>query len=108
MAAAGDEGRKTVSEDIVATVREAIRACEGPSSSGYYGCDNELLERQTGLDQQTVSTALRQLWKSGEVEGILTARGAPPHLASIKLVATNGRLWGDRGTFEYYHRPSSR
>jgi len=61
-------------------------------------CNNELLDRETGLDPEIVDQVLDSLWKSDQIEGIFTIGGRHPSLDDIRRVLPDRpRLWGEDG-----------
>ena len=78
-----------------------VLAVIGLYEDGTQDCNNVVLDRETGLGQVTVDEVLEHLWKSDQIEGILTLGGRHPSLDSIRRVLPDrDRLWGDDGRYQ--------
>ena len=63
-------------------------------------CNNALIDGETGLDPKTVDEVLDHLWKTDQIEGILTLGGRHPSLDDIRRVLPDReRLWGEDGRY---------
>ena len=63
-------------------------------------CDNQLIDRETGLAPATVDAVLDDLWRTERIEAIRGPGDRTPSLAKIRRVlADRERLWGDDGTY---------
>ena len=63
-------------------------------------CDNQLIDRETGLGPDTVDAVLDELWRTGRIEAMLGDGDRRPSLVKIRRVlADRERLWGDDGTY---------
>jgi hypothetical protein len=63
-------------------------------------CNNALIDHETGLESTTVGEVLDYLWKTDQIEGIMTLGGRNPSLDSIRRVLPDrDRLWGDDGRY---------
>ena len=61
-------------------------------------CNNALIDHETGLDSTTVDEVLDHLWKTDQIEGIMTLGGRDPSLDSVRRVLPErDRLWGAEG-----------
>jgi hypothetical protein len=61
-------------------------------------CNNVLIDYETGLDSATVDEVLDHLWKTDQVEGIMTFGGRNPSLDGLRRVLPErNRLWGTDG-----------
>lgn len=89
-------------EEHLAKVRAAIEANEGPDDKGAYPCSHELLVEQTGLSGPEVAAVVGQLWKAGEIEGILTIGGGVKHhlLGIHRVLPDRARIWGADGYYK--------
>jgi hypothetical protein len=77
-----------------------VFAVIGLYEDGTEDCNNALLDQETGLDPNTVDQVLEYLWKSDQIEVILTLGGRHPSLDSIRRVLPDRqRLWGDDGRY---------
>jgi hypothetical protein len=64
-------------------------------------CNNALIDHETGLEAATVDQVLDHLWKTGQIEGIVTLGGRNPSLDNIRRVLPEReRLWGDDGRYQ--------
>lgn len=80
-------------------VKEVL-AVIGLYEDGTQDCNNALIDRETGLKSTTVDEVLEHLWKSDQIEGILTLGGRHPSLDTIRRVLPDrDRLWGDDGRY---------
>jgi hypothetical protein len=77
-----------------------ILAVIGLHEDSDQDCNNELLDRETGLDPEIVDQALDALWRSDRIEGIFTLGGRHPSLDDIRRVLPDRpRLWGEDGMY---------
>ena len=77
-----------------------ILAVIGLFEDGDEDCNNVLLDHETGLDSTTVDEVLDFLWKSDQIEGIMTLGGRHPSLDDIRRVLPDRpRLWGEDGRY---------
>jgi hypothetical protein len=66
-------------------------------------CNNALIDHETGLDSATVDEVLDYLWKTDQIEGIMTLGGHSPSLDDIRRVLPDReRLWGDDGRYQHH------
>jgi hypothetical protein len=64
-------------------------------------CNNALLDDETGMDPKTVDEVLDYLWKTDQIEGIMTLGGRNPSLDDIRRVLPDReRLWGEDGRYQ--------
>ena len=78
-----------------------VLAVIGLYEDGNEDCNNVLLDHETGLDPVTVDEVLEFLWKSDQVEGILTLGGRSPSLDDVRRVLPDReRLWGEDGRYQ--------
>ena len=77
-----------------------VLAVIGLYEDGTEDCNNAVLDVETGLNPTTVDEALEHLWKSDQIEGILTLGGRITSLDSIRRVLPDRDwLWGDDGRY---------
>jgi hypothetical protein len=64
-------------------------------------CDNQLIDRETGLDPGTVDAVLDQLWRDGRIEAIRGPGERSPSVVKVRRVLPDREpLWGDDGTYK--------
>jgi hypothetical protein len=82
-------------------VIQAIEQHEGPQPDGAFDCTNDVIVEATGLDKTVVASALHDLWKSDQIEGVLTLGGVNPYLVGIvRVLPGRDRLWGRDGRYK--------
>jgi hypothetical protein len=60
-------------------------------------CNNALIDLESGLNLATVDEVLGYLWKSNQIEGIMTPGGRNPSLVGIlRVLPGRDQLWGTR------------
>ncbi|MGP0109382.1 MAG: hypothetical protein ACLPR9_11085 [Acidimicrobiales bacterium] len=75
-----------------------VLAAIGLYEDGDEDCNNALIDLESGLNPATVDEVLDYLWKSIQIEGIMTPGGQNPSLVGILLVLPDKeRQWGDDG-----------
>jgi len=78
-----------------------VLAIIGLYEDGDEDCNNALIDHEAGLDLATVDEVLDYLWKTDQIEGIMTLGGRNPSLDSIRRVLPDReRLWGDDGRYQ--------
>ena len=61
-------------------------------------CNNALIDHETGLSSATVDKVLDYLWRTDQIEGIMTLGGRNPSLDDVRRVLPGrDRLWGEDG-----------
>jgi hypothetical protein len=79
---------------------EEVLAVIGLYEDADQDCSNVLIDHETGLDSATVDEVLDYLWKSDQIEAIMTLGGRSPSLDYIRRVLPDReRLWGDDGRY---------
>jgi hypothetical protein len=85
----------------IQAVLNAIEQYEGPQPDGAFDCTNDVIVAATGLDQAVVASALHDLWKSEQIEAVLTLGGVKPYLNGIvRVLPGRDRLWGRDGRYK--------
>jgi hypothetical protein len=75
-----------------------VLAVIGLYEDGDEDCNNALIDLESGLNPATVDEVLDYLWKSVQIEGIMTPGGRNPSLVGIlRLLPDKERQWGDDG-----------
>ena len=83
-----------VRTDDAKDVLAVIGLCE----DGDEDCNNALIDFESGLNPATVDEVLDYLWKSDQIEGIMTPGGRNPSLVGIlRVLPDKERQWGDDG-----------
>jgi len=78
-----------------------VLAVIGLYEDGDEDCNNALLDAETQLDPKTVDQVLDYLWKTDQIEAIMTLGGRHPSLDGIRRVLPDReRLWGADGRYQ--------
>jgi hypothetical protein len=77
-----------------------VLAVIGLHEDGDEDCNNTVIDHETGLSPSTVDEVLEYLWKSDQIEGIMTGGGRSPSLDDLRRVLPGReRLWGNEGRY---------